>query len=256
MPESLGVKLRTTRESKGLTIDQVAVITKLNPHFIEALEEGRWDLLPGRVYLRSFAKIYAEALGIDSREIYEKIDGPMSDDKAGQGLVTQPSAPVAMARKADYKLPIVLAVGILVIILIIIAVRSRRVDISGPEDENIIPARGLFRKTEIKWDRPWERPASDPDFFASDRLTLETSESEVWACVVADEDTVFIGTMTRKSGKSFTADSTFRVWLSRNDEIAGYLNGVKVTGIGSSRKRLNNFLIRIPVKDTIDHEIE
>ncbi|OGC90849.1 MAG: hypothetical protein A2W25_13020 [candidate division Zixibacteria bacterium RBG_16_53_22] len=259
MPESLGDKLRTTRESKGLTIDQVAAITKLNPHFIEALEEGRWDLLPGRVYLKSFAKIYAEALGIDIREIYEKIDGPVSDDKGGQGIVAQPTpaAPsLETTRKVDYKLPIVLTVGILVIILIIIAVRSRRVDISGPEDEDFIPARGLLRRAEIKWDRPWERPASNPEFFAGAWLTLETAEKEIWACVVADNDTAFIGTMPRDSGKSFSADSAFRIWLSRNDGIAGYLNGIQISGIGGSSKRLNNFLISIPAKDTTKNETE
>jgi transcriptional regulator with XRE-family HTH domain len=254
--ESLGARFREARESKGQTIEQIAAITKLNPHFIEALEDGRWDLLPGRVYLKSFAKIYAEALGIDSREVYEKIDGQAVEEKTPAGLVASQDAAQASGKKLDYKLPIVLAAVGLVVILIIIAARSRRTEMSDQDAEMIIPARGLLRRAEIKWERPWEKPAADPDFFASDRLTLETAENEVWACVVADNDTIFKGTMPPSSGKSFTADSTFRVSLSRNDKIAAYLNGVKVPAIGAGAKKLNNFLIKIPARDTTGNEAE
>ncbi len=256
MAESLGARLKAARESKEQTIEQVAAVTKLNPHFIEALEEGRWDLLPGRVYLKSFAKIYADAVGIDTREVYEKIDGQAPEEISATGLVASPDTRATTEKKFDYKLPIVLAIVAVVVILIVILVRSRRIAAPGLEGETIIPARGLLRRAEIRWDRPWERPAADPEFFASDRLTLETSDSEVWAFVVADNDTVFNGTIPAESGKTFTADSTFRITLSRNDKVAGYLNGIKLPAIGVSAKKLNNFMVRITEKDSTDDEAQ
>jgi hypothetical protein len=237
-----------------MTIEQVAAVTKLNPHFIEALEEGRWDLLPGRVYLKSFAKVYAEALGIDGREVYEQIDGKSEDEKTTVNPVTVPEFSASAEKKLDYKLPIVLATVALVVILIIVVVRSRKAEAPGADDEMYIPARGLMRRAEIRWDRPWEKPASDPYFFSRERFTLEATEAEVRALIVADEDTVFKDALPVGSIKAFTADSTFRITLSRNDKIAGYFNGIKVAEIGSGGKKLNNFLIRNPAEAASDLE--
>jgi transcriptional regulator with XRE-family HTH domain len=255
VPQSLGERLRTARESKGLSIEQVAAVTKLNSQFIEALEEGRWDLLPGRVYLKSFAKVYAEALGIDVKEVYEKIDGQTAGEKAAIN-VTAPPGTMPDEKKVDYKLPVVLAAVVLVIIVIIMVVRSRKEEIPQQESETFVPARTLFRRTEKKWERPWERPVSNPMFSDRNRFTLETFESEVWACVVADEDTVFKSTIPPNSGESFAADSAFKISLSRNDKVAGYLNGLKVAAIGGSSKKIYNLLIRVSSGDSTGNEIK
>jgi transcriptional regulator with XRE-family HTH domain len=242
------------REARGWTIEQLAAITKLNQNFIEALELGRWDLLPGRVYLKSFAKACAEALDIDVREVYEMIDGQQPDDKIRQNVVVPEQT--APTKKLDYKLPIVLGVVVLVIILIVVAVRSRKDDSAISDEQVIIPARGLFRRTEIKWDRPWERPAADPEFFASNRLTLWADSSDVWALVVADNDTVYKGAIPARSGKAFVADSSFRVSLSHTNNIAAYLNGARVSQIGVGSGRLNNLLIKVPPRDSLGNEIK
>ena len=42
--------------------------------YIQAIEDGRWDLLPGQVYLKPFVKSLAEALGADYDELCELID--------------------------------------------------------------------------------------------------------------------------------------------------------------------------------------
>jgi cytoskeletal protein RodZ len=259
--ESLGARLRRARADKGWTIEQLASITKLNPQFIEALESGRWDLLPGRVYLKSFAKVCAEALDIDVKEVYEKIDGAVEEKK----FVAPVSPPPTPAEKRlDYKLPVVLGIGVVVVILIFLAVRSNRTETSNGEGETIIPARGLFRRAEIKWDRPWERPPADSAFYRSNRLTLETDEDDVKAMIVADNDTVFKGEIPEQSSKVFTAASFFRLTLSRNDRARVYLNGTNLE-IGKGSRSLNNELIdtstsaafkKLTSKDTTQNEAE
>jgi transcriptional regulator with XRE-family HTH domain len=246
--------LREGREKKGLTVDQLAAITKLNPNFILALEEGRWDLLPGRVYLRSFARICAEALGIDVRDVYEKIDGFAPEEKKPDLIA--PEIGTGEGKKRDYKLPLVLGVLVITVGLIIIFVGSGEDKSSDTESDLIVPARAMLRRVETRWDRPWQRPPADPDFFASNRLTLETGESEVRALVVADDDTVFQGTLPPESGKTFTADSAFRLSLSRNDKVAVYLNDSKMAEIGGRGGRLNNFLIAPEKKVTVVDEVE
>ncbi len=249
MPESLGAILRTAREAKGLSVDQLATLTKINPSFIEAIENGRWDLLPGRVYLKPFTKLCAEALGLSVSELYDKIDGLTPEDKKRYEVPVADPTPVAPGpKRVDYKIPIV-AISVLVILLIISFVVKQRQAMQGStRGDFVIPAKTLFKRGEIKWERPWERPSANPQFNHGQRLRLETTK-EVWALVIADQDTLYKGALPALSGKTFMADSIFRLSLSRNDCVSAYLNGAKVAGIGASPKKLGNFVIAPAVKE-------
>jgi transcriptional regulator with XRE-family HTH domain len=247
VPESLGVKLRVAREAKGLTIDQLSAITKIHAAFITALENGRWDLLPGRVYLKPFTKLCAEALDLDFKDLFDKIDGMSSANKEAVELQSTPVGEPAKKR-VDYKLPIIFFAALAVIAIIVFAVRSRRFSRQDIPQESVVPAHGIPRRVDIKWERPWERPSINPEFDQAERLRLEAA-ADIWACVLADGDTAFAGTITGGEGKTFGADSTFKVTLSRNDRVTAYLNGLKVEGIGSSPKKLLNFTIGPEKKD-------
>ena len=243
MPESLGAKLRAAREARDLTVDQLSALTKINPAFIDALESGRWDLLPGRVYLKPFVKICGEALDLDIRELYDNIDGLTPEDKKIYDAPLSDPAPLAPApKRVDYKIPIV-AISVLTIILLISFVVKTRQRNAGNRGDFVLPARTLFKRGEIKWDRPWERPSPYLQNTLSQRLRLETT-GEIWALVIADQDTLYKGALLSQSGKTFFADSTFRLSLSRNDCVTAYLNGVKVEGVGTSSKKLNGFVIQ------------
>lgn len=60
-----GNPLRQARESKNLTLADVEAATRIKARYLEALEEGRWDDLPGPVQARGFLKNYAAFLGIN-----------------------------------------------------------------------------------------------------------------------------------------------------------------------------------------------
>lgn len=74
MLESLGARLRELREAQNLTLEQLYVRTKILPKYIEALENGRWDLLPGQIYVKPFVKSLSDALGADYKELCALID--------------------------------------------------------------------------------------------------------------------------------------------------------------------------------------
>lgn len=60
-----GETLRRQRETLGLSVSEVANSLKLNPRQVEALESGRFDLLPGAAFTRGFLRNYARLLKID-----------------------------------------------------------------------------------------------------------------------------------------------------------------------------------------------
>ncbi|MGD2125738.1 MAG: DUF4115 domain-containing protein [Desulfobacteraceae bacterium] len=67
--QALGPFLKSEREKKGLSIQQVAEITRLRRHIIDALEKEAWDSLPPPVFVRGFIRSYAKALGLDEKEV-------------------------------------------------------------------------------------------------------------------------------------------------------------------------------------------
>ncbi len=57
--------LREARERKGITLDQLANITKIRPIYLAALEAGAVDNLPGTFFMRGFLRAYAKEVGLD-----------------------------------------------------------------------------------------------------------------------------------------------------------------------------------------------
>jgi cytoskeleton protein RodZ len=74
-----GDGLRRTREAQGLSISEVAHALKLNPRQIEALESGRFDLLPGFAFTRGFLRNYARLLKIDPAPLLAQLEPPEAD---------------------------------------------------------------------------------------------------------------------------------------------------------------------------------
>lgn len=65
----IGSHLREARESQNLTLAQVEEATRIRHALLEALEEERFDDLPGDVYARGFIRNYGRYLGLDTAEL-------------------------------------------------------------------------------------------------------------------------------------------------------------------------------------------
>jgi hypothetical protein len=64
-PESLGQTLRTRREQLGIGLDQVERDTFIRARQLMAIEDDRFDALPGEAYARGFVRTYADYLKLD-----------------------------------------------------------------------------------------------------------------------------------------------------------------------------------------------
>ncbi|MFT8709803.1 MAG: RodZ domain-containing protein [Sporolactobacillus sp.] len=61
----LGQALREAREQKGLSLDDLQEETKIQKRYLQAIEAGNFEQLPGEFYRRAFIRNYAETLGLD-----------------------------------------------------------------------------------------------------------------------------------------------------------------------------------------------
>lgn len=66
-----GAQLRKIRESRGVSLREIADASKIGLRFLEYIEEDRFPFLPATVYLRGFLFEYARAVGLDPRRTAE-----------------------------------------------------------------------------------------------------------------------------------------------------------------------------------------
>ena len=64
-----GARLRRARLRRGLELDEISRITKINSVYLSFLEEGRFGELPARVYVRGFVAAYAACIGLDPSRV-------------------------------------------------------------------------------------------------------------------------------------------------------------------------------------------
>ena len=70
----LGARLREERERRGIGIDEIEAETRIRAKFLLALEEDRFDALPGPAYARAFVRDYAEQLGLDPQQFLAELN--------------------------------------------------------------------------------------------------------------------------------------------------------------------------------------
>ncbi len=63
--KDIGRRLKARREELGLSIEQAQAETKIRRRYLEALEAGKDDVIPGEVYVKGFLRFYANFLGLD-----------------------------------------------------------------------------------------------------------------------------------------------------------------------------------------------
>ena len=64
----VGTTLRTARERLGLTVNDVAVRTRITVPLLMAIEENAFDRVPGGIFVRGFLRSYAREVGLDPED--------------------------------------------------------------------------------------------------------------------------------------------------------------------------------------------
>jgi len=65
----VGADLKAARERLGWTLPAIAGHLRIRLPFLQAIEDGRVELLPGNAYAIGFLRTYAQALGLDQDEV-------------------------------------------------------------------------------------------------------------------------------------------------------------------------------------------
>ena len=85
---AVGAYLRELRVKRGLSLDELARMTRVAPRYLEALESDALDALPAPVFTRGFIRAYCQALGTSPEDALARYDGR-------EGQQALPAAPVS-----------------------------------------------------------------------------------------------------------------------------------------------------------------
>ena len=120
-PETAGEYLRDSRESIGLTVDEVSLITKIRAQYIEAIENGDFSMFSSPHLLKGYVKLLAKTVKADDTKAAALLEAEAGENFKGKHIedIVGKRFKEEIRKSEDFKkriLAIVFA-GILVIIL-------------------------------------------------------------------------------------------------------------------------------------------
>jgi cytoskeletal protein RodZ len=222
-------QLKSARDAQRLSLSDIADATRINVQFLQALEEGRTDMLP-QAYVRAFLREYAGAVGLDPRDIMAQYDGkekkpeePASAKEIPPPLPPPPSGD-RMPRRQKATFAIVLTV------LALAAVVFWNLSRTPPPHETESPvdsSPALPRTT----DSVRAVPEQSPD--RSDSLTLVgVTTDTVWLQVASDTRKPMQYKLPPGARRSWKARDQFTISIGRPEAITLTLNNMPLGRMG------------------------
>src|SRR5512134_4029274 len=127
--KTVGEILRSAREARKLSVEQVNRETKISVQTVRALEQDDFGAFPSETYLKGFVRTYAEFLGLDGTRLWSMIGTRTTAQTAGPGPAWETESGLREERLGPPRwikrivLPVLV---IAVVVLVILLVRERR----------------------------------------------------------------------------------------------------------------------------------
>lgn len=69
---SIGQELKRERELRGISLEEISSSTKISLRLLEALEEDRLDVLPGKFFIKAIISTYAKFIGLEEHSVLNR----------------------------------------------------------------------------------------------------------------------------------------------------------------------------------------
>lgn len=242
--KEIGESLRKAREEKGISLKDVHEATKIRLCYLEAIDEGNLELIPGEVYRKGFIINYADAIGIDGRRLLEEYSGRKQADALqlqlemnNSGIKKEKVKQEKKKKNVKFTKPVnlILAVGLLLAIAVGVVLAMRYPNFYSPKTS---------ASSKLEIDKPVKKPqlqnqTEEEGIVENKKTDTETSQiypapvtvyaeftERVWVQVEADGKAIFI-----KDGLTFEATSPKQLWTAQKELIIrmGNPGGIHLT---------------------------
>ena len=241
---NIGSRLRAAREAKGLSLSQLADQTRVRISALESIEAGDFERLPEPIYVQSYLRAFAQAVGVPVDPVLEAFRRtspsvpPASAVAAAvsrRTIETRPSAGLSMGGIALGLAALALVAGYL-----FVSLRSRAITnpntVVAPTTQSTSDPPGTVAGTETPDTSGSSNPTGDPTAgttsgdtaAAVGTVTLSVTSTPPGASVLLDG--ISIG-VTPLLDAPVTAGSSRELRV----ELPGYKATVKTVDLSSNR---------------------
>jgi cytoskeleton protein RodZ len=140
---SPGAQLAAARESRGMSVADIAQQLKLSPWQVDALESGDYGRLPGPVFVRGFIRNYARLLKLDAALLLANAEYALPHaGPAGPEMPPSADIPFPTKRNFNWHKYAIAAIVVLIPLVIFefytdeaseVTVKSRQVELPAPQ---------------------------------------------------------------------------------------------------------------------------
>jgi cytoskeleton protein RodZ len=239
---NFGASFKRARESKGISLDQIAAETRISTRFLLAIENEEFNLLPGGIFNRGFVRTYAEKVGLDPDQSvadYERLV-QIHEPPEASSMASPRSA------KGDRHL-YPLAIGGLVLLVVIFYLITR--ETSNVQTASPAPppsAAAVAQPTPAAPAAPLTPPTTAPEVTSAApepeppiptealRIDLEATET-TWIKVGADGTSVDPGEILEPgTTRHFTAQNSIFLAIGNAGGLVLKINDMPAKSLGKS----------------------
>jgi cytoskeletal protein RodZ len=237
---NFGASFKKARESKGISLDQIAKHTRISTRFLTAIENEEFQLLPGGVFNRGFVRSFAEAVGLDPDQAVADYERMVSVREPSDTLTSAAPGPVKAGR---HLYPI--AVGILAIAIAVFYVVTR--DSGRNAEAPATPAGPTQAVTTAALVEPAPAPAEPAPSESSPAVAAVTSPSnsalgltldieareKTWIKVTSDGNSVNAGEVLEPGMiRKFTAENSINISIGNAAGLSLKINDMPLKPLG------------------------
>lgn len=252
--------LKKEREARGITLADISKKTRINIKYLEAIEQGAFDVLP-QTYIRAFIKAYAETIGLHVPEILKNYEIHVTHQysegdpiHSSIALQHQPLSNVNAEQllSEDRKRRSIL-LGMIGVVVIVGAVIFGVTYFDSPSQKPVkeTPFQNVVKEQEQKAPLPTPvdssqtkkqeitPPAPQPDSLALRLIAMDS----VWITVYRDSLPPRRGYLLTGRYRTYHAQKEFRISLSDAGAMKLVLNGTELAPLGPRGTSVRNVTI-------------
>lgn len=240
---NLGASFKKARESKGISLDQIASETRISKRFLTAIENEEFHQLPGGIFNRGFVRAYAEQVGLDPVQAVADYERLVETGEPSETPPTVPSPPPTKIERHLYPIAIVALLLLIVVFYVVTRDSANTAQTASPP-----PPAPTSQPEPQSQPAPPTRPISPPETVSAAtvseaalplaaeplRIDLEAKEP-TWIKVTADGTTINVGEILKPGmTRRFTAQNSIDLSIGNAGGLRLKINDIQAKPLGKA----------------------
>lgn len=252
--KEIGNFLREKREELSLSLSEVEKEIKIRKKYLQALEEGNFDIIPGKAYVLGYTKNYAKFLHISEEDInsiintykdYLKKEKIILEDKKEVPVLVKKKEKLPALKKRKSTLVFLSRYFYLISFAVIILVGLFWINHSLRKAENIpIPSPEIKTETEVNIveseDIEYKELTTIDQNLIEDRLAEEilyeknfpilkiVANNNTWVKILSSNETIFEGILLKGEEISWQKESELNLITEYPPQVEVFYNDEKI----------------------------